>query len=193
MQCSQNTVTAFTGYFRQLVGESLDIEDTVIGGEGIVVEIDECKLGKRKFNRGHRVEGLWILGGVERTDARKMFLLEVPDRSADTLLPIIVSHVRPGSVIMTDMWRSYSVLGGGTYATHLTVNHSKEFINNDNGCCTNTIEGTWNGVKLSIQPRQRTRDIAPGCFQEFIWRRKNKADLWEGFLNALRGVTYNRL
>lgn len=33
MQCSQNTVTAFTGYFRQLVGESLDIEDTVIGGK----------------------------------------------------------------------------------------------------------------------------------------------------------------
>ena len=32
--------------------------DHSIGGEGIVVEIDETKMGKRKYNRGHMVEGL---------------------------------------------------------------------------------------------------------------------------------------
>ena len=35
-----------------------------------IIEIDETKLGKRKYNRGHRVEGVWILCGVERTEAR---------------------------------------------------------------------------------------------------------------------------
>ena len=86
--CSSKTITAFTKYFRQLVSESLEDEDTIIGGDGIIVEIDEYKLGKRKYNRGHRVEGVWVLGGVERTDSRKVFLVEVPDRSAETLLSL---------------------------------------------------------------------------------------------------------
>ena len=35
--------------------------DQSVGGEGIVVEIDETKMGKRKYNKGHRVEGLFLL------------------------------------------------------------------------------------------------------------------------------------
>ncbi|KAM0685450.1 hypothetical protein COBT_003340, partial [Conglomerata obtusa] len=30
-----------------------------IGGDDVVVEIDESKFGKRNFNRGHRVVGAW--------------------------------------------------------------------------------------------------------------------------------------
>jgi hypothetical protein len=32
-----------------------------------VVEIEEAKLGKKKFNRGHHVVGVIIIGNVERT------------------------------------------------------------------------------------------------------------------------------
>ena len=38
-----------------------------IGGPGIVVELDESKFGKRKDNRGKKVKGAWVFGGVERT------------------------------------------------------------------------------------------------------------------------------
>ena len=31
------------------------------------MKIEETKLGKRKYNRGHIVEGAWVFGGVERT------------------------------------------------------------------------------------------------------------------------------
>ena len=48
--------TNYIGFFRQLVSLALDDEDTVVGGPGIIVEIDETKFGKRKYNRGHRVE-----------------------------------------------------------------------------------------------------------------------------------------
>jgi hypothetical protein len=38
-----------------------------IGGNGMIVEIDESKFGKRKYNRNHRVEGVWILEMIEKT------------------------------------------------------------------------------------------------------------------------------
>ena len=37
-----------------------------IGGMGIVVEIDESKLAKRKYNFGQSVKGGWIFGGREK-------------------------------------------------------------------------------------------------------------------------------
>ena len=35
-----------------------------IGGIVIVVEIDESKFGKRKYHRGHKVDGVWVVGMV---------------------------------------------------------------------------------------------------------------------------------
>jgi len=52
---SEKTVVAFWGHFRQLVSSALEEEDTVIGGDGIIVEVDETKLGKRKYHKGHHV------------------------------------------------------------------------------------------------------------------------------------------
>jgi len=60
-----NTITNWTNSLRGLVTwdiENLDLADAPIGGEGIIVEIDESKFGKRKYNRGHRVEGIWVVG-----------------------------------------------------------------------------------------------------------------------------------
>jgi hypothetical protein len=51
-----------------------------IGGAGVIVEIDETKLGKRKYHRGHRVEGVWVLVGIERTKEKRMFAVEVERR-----------------------------------------------------------------------------------------------------------------
>ena len=37
-----------------------------IGGPGFIVEIDEAKFGKWKYNRGRVVDGNWVLGGIYR-------------------------------------------------------------------------------------------------------------------------------
>jgi IS1 family transposase len=186
---AEHTITAFYHHFRQLVASSLTNDDQTIGGEGFEVEIDETKLGNRKYNRGHRVEGVWILGGVERTSQRKIFLEEVEDRSAATLLQVISRHVLPGSIVMTDMWRGYSSLTRELGMEHRTVNHSVEFKNSVDGTCTNTIEGTNNALKIKIRPRNRVQGIEEHLF-EFIWRRKHASDLWNGFLKALRDIHY---
>ena len=68
---STATITNWANHLRCLVTwdiENLDLADAHIGGDGVIVEIDESKFGKRKYNnRGHRVEGVWVVGGVEIT------------------------------------------------------------------------------------------------------------------------------
>jgi transposase-like protein len=186
---SPNTVTAYLKYYRELVSSSLNNEDTMIGGEGVVVELDESKFGKRKYNRGHRVEGVWVLGGVERTVERQIFVEIVADRSAQTLLEVIARHVKPGSIIHTDLWKGYSEIESVLGNEHRTVNHSIQYVASDD-THTNTIEGTWNGLKMKIAVRNRNKNDMNDCLLEFIWRRKHREDLWEGLISALQNVSF---
>lgn len=188
---TRKTIAEFVLHYRNLITDSLDFEDNKIGGPGIHVQLDETKCGKRKYHRGHRVEGVWVLGGVEKTEARKLFMIPVPDRSANTLFQAINEHVLPGSIISTDLWRGYNQLNRMNNYTHYTVNHSRHFIDPQSGVNTNTIEGTWNAVKAKIPIRCRTEKLIEPYLWEFIWRRKNNANLWEGLLHALAEVHYN--
>ena len=52
---SSDTITNWISYCTQVIVEDLVLTRTT--GEDIIVEIDESKFGKRKFNSGHRVEG----------------------------------------------------------------------------------------------------------------------------------------
>ena len=79
------TVTIFIRDVNQMVTNMLEEENTNIGGKSIVAELDETKLSKRKNHRGHHVEGVWAIGGVERTPERKMFAIPVQRRDADII------------------------------------------------------------------------------------------------------------
>ena len=62
-----------------------------------------------KYHRGERVEGQWVFGGVER-DTGKCFLEPVENRSAQTLMTLIEEWILPGSIIISDSWKSYSTI-----------------------------------------------------------------------------------
>lgn len=201
LKCPSGGIAAYTGlhkqtvadlllYYRQLAAASLDDEDTAIGGEGVIVELDESKFGKRKYHRGHRVEGVWVFGGIERTEKKKSFVKVVEDRSAETLLRVVSKHVLPGSIVYTDMWKAYSGIQERLNMSHFTVNHSLEFKDSTTGVHTNTIEGYWNGIKLSLAPRNRSKDSISDHLFEHIWRRKNKGREWTALLNALQDVSF---
>ena len=40
------------------------------GRNGNIMEVDESKLGKRKYNRGRGVDGVWIFDAVKRHTRR---------------------------------------------------------------------------------------------------------------------------
>ena len=182
---SENTVTDYLNVFRDLVAGYVNDCDQMIGGDDIIVEIDESKFGKRKYNKGHRVEGVWVFGGVERTPERRMFACAVPDRSEKTLLDIIRRFVKPESRIFSDCWAAYNNAKKKLRLDHQTVNHSKHFKDPGSGMHTNTIEGNWNGIKMTISPRNRTADHIDDHLHEFIWRRQNSEDLWGAFIQCL--------
>jgi transposase-like protein len=187
---SPNTVTNYMNFFRELVVSTLEDDDNIIGGPGIIVEIDESKFGKRKFHRGRITNnGVWIFGGIERTNEKKSFLKVVHDRTAETLHEIILRHIAPDSIVYTDLWRGYtgiSELG----VIHGTVNHSQNFVDPNTGVHTNTIEGYWNGLKLQIPSRNRSKKSITNCLLECIWRKRNKDNLWTSFLHALKTTGY---
>lgn len=72
------------------------------GGENVLVEKDESKLGKCKYNRSKKVFGTWIVGLVERTATRRIILIPVLKRDKETLHIIIQKSLRLISIIITD-------------------------------------------------------------------------------------------
>lgn len=85
LDLSSKTICEWSHFIRQLLGSNVEEIEMQIGGPGIIVEIDETKLGKRKYNKGHRVEGVWVVVGIERTKEKKMFAVEVENRNKKLL------------------------------------------------------------------------------------------------------------
>ena len=92
---------------------------SMIGGPGTVVEINEAKFGKRKYNRGRLKDGKWVIIGGIQNGTEENFLQIAPNRQAGKLIPIILNHVATGSTIHMDEWRSYLQLQHHGY-THET-------------------------------------------------------------------------
>lgn len=122
-----------------------------IGGDGVIVEIDESVLVRRKYEKGRHVAGpIWIFGGIERESKRCFIIALVDDdqnRSAACLVPIIKQYVKPGSIIVSDKWKAYCNLTEEGFI-HWSVNHSVEFVSSDNSQIhTQNIERLWRDVK----------------------------------------------
>jgi hypothetical protein len=51
------------------------------------------QFGKRKYSRGARRDGWWIIEGAERGNVNQLFLKVVPDRMTETLVNLIFQHI----------------------------------------------------------------------------------------------------
>ncbi|XP_011345294.1 uncharacterized protein LOC105283873 isoform X2 [Ooceraea biroi] len=123
LHLSPHAVVDWISFCREVCLFWAENNSTKLGGPGKVVEIDEAKIGKRKFNCGRIIKGNWIFGGYER-ESGKIFLVPVPDCTGETLLGVIKEWILPGTTIMSDCWKSYNCLNNEGFQ-HLTVNHSE--------------------------------------------------------------------
>ena len=140
-------------WFRQWVDENG--EDNRLGGDGVVVEIDEIHLCTRKYNRGRilRTQHEWAFGGYERGTGR-VFVARVAHKDAQTLIPILKRFVRPGTTIYSDGWLAYRSLDQHGFVHDVdmhTVIHDENFVNpNEPDCHTNNIERHWADIRANV-------------------------------------------
>lgn len=65
-------------------------EGMIIGGEGEIVEIDECYVVKRKYNQGRALKSEnEIIGGIARKNNTECFIEIASDRSKSTLHDVL--------------------------------------------------------------------------------------------------------
>ena len=157
-----------------------------IGGQGLIVEVDETLFSKRKSNSGRVLPPQWVLGGLCR-ETGECFLVAVDDRSVITLMAAIADHVEPASTIYTDCWKGYSTkqLEAAGFQ-HFTVNHSYNFVDPLTGVHTQNIERMWGCLKWRNKRHRGTkRDFLESYFIEFMCRRRMGDDRFAWVLQAI--------
>lgn len=184
LHIAAQTGVDFANFCREVVYDQMVLHSNPLGGPGSHVEIDESKFGRRKYNRGHRVQGQWVFGGFQR-ESGEIFMVPVETRDRSTLLPIIEKWILPGTTIHSDFWRAYDCLDDEGY-NHLKVNHSLEYVDKETGACTNHIEASWRVAKKHCDVGGRKKEFFAGYLAKYMFLKKCKLNHWDPFLQFLR-------
>ena len=143
-----------------------------IGGQGIIVQVDESLLVKRKYHHGRAIPEKWIFGMYD-TSMNCGIAVYVENRTREVLLSEIQKYVAPNTTIWSDEWKAYQAIASlPEHYMHGTVNHSQNFRNPETGVCTNSVEGYWSRLKKFLRRKQvmSATEHLPSYLDEFMWR-----------------------
>jgi transposase-like protein len=121
--------------------------------------------------------GVWLFGGICR-NTKECFVIEVPDRKKNTLIPLIKQNIQKGSIIVSDEWKAYASLKDDPdYAAYETVCHKYEFVNSDfPEVHTNSIENLWRWIKdkvpNNLPPKKRHLFLTQAMYiRKYKWNK----------------------
>jgi transposase-like protein len=150
-ECSMKTAWFLMHRIREIMKPADD--SSPLGGEGQTIEADVTFVGRRPFTKvkhGGQQHMNPVLSLVERKGKVRSAL--VPDVRAHNLGAVLENHAAPESHLMTDEAGSFKEIGWN-FASHQTVNHSKdEYVRREGDwvVTTNTIEGFFSILKRGI-------------------------------------------
>lgn len=117
--------------------------------------------------------------------------MSVPDRKAETLLPLIEDYIEPMSIIHSDCWKAYDRIDelDGCYV-HQTVNHSQNFVDLSTGAHTQGVERMWREFKRPCRRCEgtMTEDIE-GYIAGYQWRYRCNVHMNNAFEEAVHLIS----
>jgi ISXO2-like transposase domain len=176
---SKPTVIMIYAFLRDICKKYLENNPIMLGGEGIVCQVDESLFSyKPKYHRGRAPEQeQWVFGIVDTSFSPALGYMEcVERRNAETLLPIIRRICLPGSIINSDGWAAYPGIQKMGYEYRF-VNHRVNYVDPITGAHTQNIESYWAKQKLKIKKMKGIpRKYVQEYLYEFMWHDRFDGD-----------------
>jgi len=171
-----------------------------MGGEGVIVEIDETVIGKKEgveVRRGyaHKRAVMSLVQRGEKGATVRSF--HVSGTAAANLLPIIKANITSGTHIMTDEAGQYAHLNKHFAAHDFTTHSAGEYVRGI--VHTNTVEGFYSAFKRGMKGiyQHCSENHLHRYVAEFDFRYNNRIRLGVDDVtrtgNALRGIVGKRL
>ena len=163
---NDHTINRWFSTFRLRITDQVanwQSRDGKIGGQSMIVQIDEAQIMRRKYNQGRWKPDTWVCGIIDEAGNLRMEVCEKRDKP--TLHSILQRHVLPGSIVHSDGWASYTGLKELGFQ-HSAVNHKVEFVAAD-GTHTQRIESNWRNMRRRLRPHEDLVEY----MAEYMWLR----------------------
>jgi len=180
---SPKTVYCYARYFRQLVSAALRESPVRVGGIGVCVEVDEMFV--KKNSDGSEV---WVIGALDRARHSSFACSVLRSKSPSDIVAAIGESIRARSLLVTDALPSYSLVAQTLALPHTRVNKARGILDRSTRMHTNSIESMWHHLRQFLALRRQVP--IDSAIDEFVWRRQNRDNLWDGFLTALAKVDW---
>ncbi|KAG0436916.1 hypothetical protein DMUE_3977 [Dictyocoela muelleri] len=100
---------------------------------------------------------------VIQTIPSNFFVIVVPNRRQETLVPIVRQFCRAVNIIWSNQWSAYRALS--YHFLHETVNHRLNFVNLETQVHTQNIESLWSQLKDKLR---KIRGVSSWELQKYL-------------------------
>lgn len=170
LKISDSTVTFWTDRCRQVVKSKIESNQTMLGGNGLTVEVYMKNLCERTTY--HRpITDLWIIFGVQR-NSPNVFTEFIPkSNDRDTILSVIQTFVLPKTTIITNSSVVYADIKHipGMDFMHKTLDIQRGYVcPNDKNIHLNNVKSFWSGLKNSIEKVAEMPTSIPALWRNIV-------------------------
>lgn len=171
LDITSRTAIKLSSRCREVCVNWVRTSNPLLGGDGVIVEVDITKIWKRKCSsENDATRGIWVVGGYERKSGN-VFLVQVEKLDEATLLTVIKEHVRPNTTIISDLQHPLNSLEDEGYI-HMTFDIKKCFKEPKTGAHTNHILRLWRDVKSGVPKFGYKLRDCEGYLCEFLFKRR---------------------